>query len=85
MDDATDRIDYAVEFLRKLRVELAAIDRSLETIDERLPWFTPAERRAACWRLSQDLDLIAGSAYDAAGVIRDHVAALTLYLARRVP
>lgn len=84
-EDLTDRIDYPKEFLRKLRLELVTIERELGEIDERLPWYAPAERRAACYRLTTLLDALAGSAYDASGVIGDHVAALTLYLSRRVP
>lgn len=86
-DDITDenadtiRIDYPAEFLRQFRLELREIGGRLDEIDERLPDVSIAERRSLMFRLSEWLEVLGTAATDAAGVTRDHVSALTLYLA----
>jgi hypothetical protein len=81
--DATDEIDYAARFLAELRVELESIAQRLGELEERLPWATVAERRSLCFRISEYLEVLGDKATDAAGVTRDHVAALTMHLSRR--
>jgi hypothetical protein len=82
-DGITDKIDYPREFLRDTRVELEAICKRLGEIDDRLPFASIAERRSIMFRLAEYFEVLSTATSDAAGVIRDHTAALTLYLARR--
>jgi hypothetical protein len=79
----TERTDYPALFLDQLRLELAAIGKRLEELGERLPWATVAERRSICFRIAEHLEVLGDKATDAAGVTRDHVAALTLYLSSK--
>jgi hypothetical protein len=82
-DETTQRTDYPAEFLSQLRLGLQEIDGHLEQLGERLPWASVAERRSIMFRLSERFEVLGSLATDAAGVTRDHVAALTMYLAKR--
>jgi hypothetical protein len=62
-------------------LELRQILASLERIEERLPVASIPERRSLLFRASERLEILGTVSTDAAAVIRDHVAALTLYLA----
>ena len=79
----TDRVDYPALFLAEFRVELQSIAERLGELGERLPWATIGERRSLCFRVAEYLEVLGDKAADAAGVTRDHVAALTLYLSKR--
>ena len=82
-DGDTERTDYPGLFCHELRVELWEIARRLGEIEERLPLASIAERRSILFRLSERLEILGTVATDAAGVVREHVAALTLYLANQ--
>ncbi|HET7037174.1 MAG TPA: hypothetical protein VFI42_15925 [Thermomicrobiaceae bacterium] len=81
-DGTTDRIDYPREFAHELRVELWAIAKRIGEIEDALSRCSVAERRSLLFRLSERLEVLSTVAGEAAGVVRGHVAALTMQMAR---
>lgn len=75
--------DYPRVFAHELRVELWEIAKRLGEIEDTLPRCSVAERRSILFRLSERLEVLSTVAGEAAGVVRGHVAALTLQITRQ--
>lgn len=78
----TGRTDYPRVFAHELRVELWEIAKRLGEVEDALPGCSVAQRRSLLFRLSERLEVLGTVAVDAAGVVRGHVAALTLQITR---
>jgi hypothetical protein len=78
----TGLTDYPRVLAHELRVGLWEIAKRLGEIEESLPRCSVAERRSILFRLSERLEILSTVAGDAAGVVRGHVAALTLQITR---
>ena len=79
----TGRTDYPRVFAHELRVELWEIAKRLGETEEALTRCSVAQRRSLLFHLSERLEVLSTVASDAAGVVRGHVAALTLQITRQ--
>jgi hypothetical protein len=79
----TDRTDYPRLLAHELRVGLWDLAKRLGEIEDSLPRCSVAQRRSLLFRLSERLEILSTVASDAAGVVRGHVAALTLQITRQ--